>query len=85
MQEITLWDTGRKNDETTLADNSSVPVEYETADGVMSSFLLASDRDECDGGVNLLAKSDAEQSIMRVPSRNIAAELMELAFGTKDS
>lgn len=37
------------------------------------------------GGVNLLAKSDAEQSIMRVPSRIIAAELMELAFGTKDS
>ena len=55
MQEITLWDTGRKNDETTLADNSSVPVEYETADGFMSSFLLASDRDKCDGGVNLLA------------------------------
>jgi len=37
------------------------------------------------GGVNLLAKSDAEQSIMRVPSKKIAAELMELAFGTKDS
>jgi hypothetical protein len=48
MQEITLWDTGRKNDETTLADNSSVPVEYETADGFMSSFLLASDRDKID-------------------------------------
>ena len=37
------------------------------------------------GGVNLLARSDAEQSIMRVPSKKIAAELMELAFGTKDS
>ena len=37
------------------------------------------------GGVNLLAKSDAEQSIMRVPSKKIAAELMELTFGTKDS
>ena len=37
------------------------------------------------GGVNLLAKSDAEQSIMRVPSKKIAAELMELSFGTKDS
>ena len=33
------------------------------------------------GGVNLLAKSDAEQSIMRVPSKKIAAELMELTFG----
>ena len=37
------------------------------------------------GGVNLLAKSDAEQSVMRVPSKKIAAELMELTFGTKDS
>jgi superfamily II DNA or RNA helicase len=37
------------------------------------------------GGVNLLARSDAEQSIMRVPSKKIAAELMELAFGAKDS
>ena len=37
------------------------------------------------GGVNLLARSDAEQSIMRVPSKKIAAELMELAFGTKNS
>ena len=37
------------------------------------------------GGVNLLARSDAEQSIMRVPSKKIAAELMELAFGMKDS
>ena len=34
------------------------------------------------GGVNLLAKSDAEQSIMRVPSKKIAAELMELTFGS---
>ena len=33
------------------------------------------------GGVNLLAKSDAEQSIMRVPGKKIAAELMELTFG----
>ena len=33
------------------------------------------------GGVNLLAKSDSEQSIMRVPSKSIAAELMELTFG----
>lgn len=37
------------------------------------------------GGVNLLARSDAEQGIMRVPSKKIAAELMELTFGTKDS
>ena len=29
-------------------DNSSAPVEYETADGFMSSFLLASDRDLID-------------------------------------
>ena len=36
------------------------------------------------GGVNLLAKSDLEQSIMRIPSRKIAAELMELTFGKKD-
>ena len=35
------------------------------------------------GGVNLLAKSDAEQSIMRVPSKKIAAELMELTFGER--
>lgn len=33
------------------------------------------------GGVNLLAKSDGEQSIMRVPSKSIASELMELTFG----
>ena len=37
------------------------------------------------GGVNLLARSDAEQSVMRVPSKKIAAELMELMFGTKDA
>ena len=35
------------------------------------------------GGVNLLAKSEAEQSIMRVPSKKISAELMELTFGSK--
>ena len=33
------------------------------------------------GEVNLLAKSDGEQSIMRVPSKSIASELMELTFG----
>jgi hypothetical protein len=37
------------------------------------------------GGVNLLARSDAEQSIMRVPSKRIAAELMELTFGKEES
>ena len=31
----------------------------------------------------MLAKSDAEQSIMRVPSKKIAAELMELTFGER--
>jgi len=36
------------------------------------------------GGVNLLAKSDSEQSIMRVPGKKIAAELMELTFGKRD-
>lgn len=37
--------------------------------------------------ISLLQKqlNDAEQSIMRVPSKKIAAELMELAFGAKDS
>ena len=37
------------------------------------------------GGVNLLARSDVEQSIMRVPSKKIAAELMELTFGKEGS
>ena len=35
-------------DITSPEDNSSAPVEYETADGFMSSFLLASDRDLID-------------------------------------
>ncbi len=33
---------------TAAADSSPAPVEYETADGVMGSFLLASDRDKID-------------------------------------
>ena len=33
------------------------------------------------GGVNLLAKSDADSSIMRVPSKKAASELMEQTFG----
>ena len=43
-----LADAGQQNEEPAPADNSSVPVEYETADGYMSSFLLASDRDMID-------------------------------------
>lgn len=35
-------------DTTSSEDESSAPVEYETADGFMSSFLLASDRDLID-------------------------------------
>ncbi len=35
-------------DITSSEDNPSAPVEYETADGFMSSFLLASDRDLID-------------------------------------
>ena len=43
-----LVNSGRKSEETPPVDNASVPVEYETADGFMSSFLLASDRDKID-------------------------------------
>ena len=43
-----LVDLSRMNEETTATENTSVPVEYETADGFMSSFLLASDRDKID-------------------------------------
>ncbi|MBQ8330572.1 MAG: hypothetical protein IJX83_13370, partial [Lachnospiraceae bacterium] len=32
------------------------------------------------GNMNLLGKISAEDSMMRVPSRKIAAELMEMAF-----
>ena len=35
------------------------------------------------GSVNLLAKSDADSSIMRVPSKKAASELMELIFGKR--
>ncbi len=38
----------RQDVQTPPEDNASVPVEYETADGFMSSFLLASDRDKID-------------------------------------
>ena len=40
--------TEQPNDISSSEDKSSVPVEYETADGFMSSFLLASDRDRID-------------------------------------
>ena len=35
------------------------------------------------GSVNLLSKEDAEDNIMRVRSREIAAELLEIGFGDK--
>ena len=34
------------------------------------------------GSVNLLSKEDAEDNLMRVSSRKIAAELLEMTFGT---
>jgi len=33
------------------------------------------------GNVNLLSKEDAEDNLMRVASREIAAELLEMTFG----
>lgn len=33
--------------------------------------------------MNLLGKASIEDSIMRVPSKKIAEELMELTFGTE--
>jgi hypothetical protein len=33
------------------------------------------------GSVNLLSKEDAEDNLMRVSSRKIAAELLEMTFG----
>ena len=35
------------------------------------------------GSVNLLSKEDAEDNIMRVQSREIAAELLEIGFGDR--
>jgi len=35
------------------------------------------------GSVNLLSKEDVEDNIMRVRSREIAAELLEIGFGEK--
>lgn len=35
------------------------------------------------GSVNLLSKEDVEDNIMRVQSREIAAELLEIGFGDK--
>ena len=35
------------------------------------------------GSMNLLGKTTTEDSMMRVPSRTIAAELMELTFGNQ--
>ena len=35
------------------------------------------------GNINLLAKSKMDDSIMRVQSKEIASELMELTFGNK--
>ena len=40
--------TGEENDETGSTDTSSEPVEYETADGYMGSFLLSSQKDKID-------------------------------------
>jgi len=46
------WDfldgSEQQADETISADEASIPVEYETSDGFMGSFLLASDRDLID-------------------------------------
>ena len=35
------------------------------------------------GSVNLLSKEDAEDNLMRVCSKDIAAELLEMTFGSK--
>lgn len=36
------------------------------------------------GSVNLLSKEDAEDNLMRVCSKDIAAELLEMTFGTAE-
>ena len=41
-----LTATEQKDKTTSETDSSSVPVEYETSDGFMASFLLSSDRDK---------------------------------------
>lgn len=35
------------------------------------------------GSVNLLSKEDADDNLMRVCSKNIAAELLEITFGSE--
>lgn len=35
------------------------------------------------GSINLLSKEDAEDNLMRVCSKDIAAELLEMTFGSK--
>ena len=35
------------------------------------------------GSVNLLSKEDAEDNLMRVCSKDIAAELLEMLFGSE--
>jgi len=37
------------------------------------------------GSMNLLAKEDVEDNLMRVRSKEVAAELMELTFGKNGS
>ena len=37
------------------------------------------------GSVNLLSKEDAEDNLMRVCSKDIAAELLTITFGTEKS
>lgn len=36
------------------------------------------------GSMNLLSKEDAEDNLMRVCSKDIAAELLEIAFGSEE-
>ena len=61
-------------------------------DIVMAGFFMKYVEENCEhfaivdqeivwyGSMNLLGKISAEESMMRVPSRKIAAELMEMAF-----
>ncbi len=37
------------------------------------------------GNMNLLSKEDADDNLMRVCSREIAAELLEMTFGTEEN
>ena len=55
-----------------------------SGENVVEQYVVIDNEIVWYGSVNLLSKEDAEDNLMRVCSKDIAAELLEMTFGSEE-